>query len=555
MEATTDITSSSATLNGKISDDGGHASVEARFREKSVASPTWVTYAWQNSLNTDSTYQKAISSLSADTEWEAQTQARFFDGDSLIQETDDAYLSIYSGNWERYGQRIDDFPVCTISSVQFRLLKVGSPGGTGYVRVRKVADDSVIGTLGTVNIADLPTVVALWYTFDDEVVNATEQNIRISFEFDGGDDENYVRVDYRLSDSIDGYLNIYSDSWNDTYTDYDATIRIYRTYSEVLGPWSDSDLFSTRGFVEASASLEGEGSLSATGKKLIPGETSLSGEGSLAIVGQIEKTGQASLSGTGTLTLDGKLDRTGLASLEGTGVLSSEGKLDRTGEASLTGTGTLEATGGLILEAKASFTGEGTLTASGTSTSKEEGEASLTGTGTLSSTGSVLYRGAADLSGEGTLVASGGIVRSGAASLSGEGTFIATGDTAAIQEGSAVLEGTGTLIVTAEKIISGHAAISGEGELLVAAVVDKSGQATLLGVGTLSGYGTYTTTGAASLLGEGTLTVSAEVEEMLRRQIFNTVMPDRTFATSMPGRSLSASMPGRTLTLKVRQHE
>ena len=85
----------------------------------------------------------------------------------------------------RNGERFTNFPAVTILSIDFKMWKGGfSPTGTIYCNVRRVSDDGLIGTLGTLNAATL-TGVPTWYTFNTPVVNPAVQDIRISIEFAG----------------------------------------------------------------------------------------------------------------------------------------------------------------------------------------------------------------------------------------------------------------------------------------------------------------------------------------------------------------------------------
>ena len=111
---------------------------------------------------------------------------------------------LYTGTVNRSAQRIDACPVLTFTSVSFYLAKLGAPAGTGYVRVRKVSDDSIIGTLGTIDVSTL-AFGGGWHTFSNNVNKTSIQDIRISFEYDGGSGTDHVRVYGVGSDQGYGY--------------------------------------------------------------------------------------------------------------------------------------------------------------------------------------------------------------------------------------------------------------------------------------------------------------------------------------------------------------
>jgi hypothetical protein len=97
------------------------------------------------------------------------------------------------------GERFNSFPVCVIKEISFFLYKYGNPTGTLYVNVRKVSDDSIIGTLGTI---DVTTIVGDWYRFyGSPVVINKMQDIRIMQEYTGGDPLNDVNT-YRYNSGV-----------------------------------------------------------------------------------------------------------------------------------------------------------------------------------------------------------------------------------------------------------------------------------------------------------------------------------------------------------------
>ena len=62
-----------------------------------------------------------------------------------VQNVSDASAGMHTGADIRLGQRIDDVPASTITSVSFKLKKSGNPPGTFFVRARNVSGDAIIG--------------------------------------------------------------------------------------------------------------------------------------------------------------------------------------------------------------------------------------------------------------------------------------------------------------------------------------------------------------------------------------------------------------------------
>jgi len=57
----------------------------------------------------------------------------------------------------RAGQRINNISAgIVVSQVSLYMDKVGNPRGIGFCVVRKVSDDSVVGTVGSVDVSTLP---------------------------------------------------------------------------------------------------------------------------------------------------------------------------------------------------------------------------------------------------------------------------------------------------------------------------------------------------------------------------------------------------------------
>jgi len=153
----------------------------------------------------------------------------------LEQTAQNQELTLYYGSYTRRGQRI------TISGknvwrVSLYMHKVGSPTGTGYLRIRKVSDDTVIS--GAEVSLDVSTLGSDWawvdFNFSSPVyINA---DVRVLFEYSGGDVNNFVVVGGYGSNVVDGYQTGYSGSYyNDTGAE--ATFKLYERYTPELLDW------------------------------------------------------------------------------------------------------------------------------------------------------------------------------------------------------------------------------------------------------------------------------------------------------------------------------
>jgi len=144
--------------------------------------------------------------------------------DSLTQTTTDLNLALYSGSYTRAGQRLDSFVRGLVTQISFRLAKTGNPTGTAYCRIRQVSDDSIVGTVGSIDVTTLGA--AAWVDFTTtSVFNPAAQDLRFTIEYDEGDAGNYIRADYNRADSCTGQWTRYDGSWAEI--DDDALIKIY----------------------------------------------------------------------------------------------------------------------------------------------------------------------------------------------------------------------------------------------------------------------------------------------------------------------------------------
>lgn len=145
------------------------------------------------------------------------------------------YNSAIDGfTFARAGQRINDVPTgAVVAHVSLYMDRIGKPSGVGSCVVRKVADDSIVGTLGTMDISRLPPAPATpaWVSFKANPVKIPSSgDYRIVFEWDpaGGDPANYPRVRYNDSHTIEGVFTYYNPSnvyWADA-AHWDTSIRL-----------------------------------------------------------------------------------------------------------------------------------------------------------------------------------------------------------------------------------------------------------------------------------------------------------------------------------------
>lgn len=127
------------------------------------------------------------------------------------------------GAYTRAAERVNNVAAAYTIKVSYYLQKVGNPTGTAYVRVRQVSDDSIVGTIGTVDVSTLGTN---WYDFTGSIYNPIAQDLRFTFEYSGGDSSNYIVARY-YSDVLSNAVNSrYDGSWSD-YGTADTTIKIY----------------------------------------------------------------------------------------------------------------------------------------------------------------------------------------------------------------------------------------------------------------------------------------------------------------------------------------
>jgi hypothetical protein len=105
-----------------------------------------------------------------------------------------------------------------VSRVLVYLQKVGTLIGVNdiNVRVRKGTDDSIATTVGSFSSGNVATASPTSYTFTN--VNqqyAIQTGDKVTVEFNGGDDDNYIKVVGTLADAIDGIDKSYFVNFDD----------------------------------------------------------------------------------------------------------------------------------------------------------------------------------------------------------------------------------------------------------------------------------------------------------------------------------------------------
>lgn len=157
--------------------------------------------------------------------------AEIYDKTSVEQTSQDSTTTLYSGGNTRVGQRIDSFADSNIVKISFYLKKTGSPTGTAYIRVRKVSDDSILGTIGTLDVSTL-TGAYVWHDFEGCIVNPSSQNLRFLIEYSGGSAANKVEVGYENSNVGTGSFTYYDGAWTDNDL-FDMTYKVDYTVLDV----------------------------------------------------------------------------------------------------------------------------------------------------------------------------------------------------------------------------------------------------------------------------------------------------------------------------------
>jgi hypothetical protein len=139
-------------------------------------------------------YKKGAFAILVDTITDGTIRSYFLDTESTDGTGGStSYYDLYTGNVTRAGNKTANF-TGLITAAKMKLYKTGAPTGTLTVNIRDQADDSIIGTLGTIDVSTLGGAAAD-YTFDDAIILVPSlTNIRMLAEYSGGDAANYVHV-------------------------------------------------------------------------------------------------------------------------------------------------------------------------------------------------------------------------------------------------------------------------------------------------------------------------------------------------------------------------
>jgi hypothetical protein len=105
-------------------------------------------------------------------------------------------ILLYSGGKTRYGERLNSWPASVITAITFKLYNTGGCGGPLSCTVRKVSDDSLLGTIGSMDASGVPDggdYNSVTFNSTPVIVPAA-QDIRIQLEYSGGDSGHYIQV-------------------------------------------------------------------------------------------------------------------------------------------------------------------------------------------------------------------------------------------------------------------------------------------------------------------------------------------------------------------------
>ena len=120
------------------------------------------------------------------------------------------YQWLLSNQWG--GNRVNNFPVGLIDYHGWCLYRQGSVTGNFYVRLRRVSDNAIIGTFGSMAVSSV-TVNAAWYYFTTDVINPVVQDVRFTCERDTGNQNLYIYSKHATVDQVQTSWN--GSSWTD----------------------------------------------------------------------------------------------------------------------------------------------------------------------------------------------------------------------------------------------------------------------------------------------------------------------------------------------------
>ncbi len=129
-----------------------------------------------------------------------------------------------------------------------------------------MSDDSIIGTLATIDVSTLTTTPTLIEYSDNPITVPSQQDIRVSLEYSGGDINNRLCALCQNTDVKSGVsISVYSGSWSERSTqDFTYTIQ-YGAYQKNSGTATVADggtithyLSTTPVWAQAQCSVAGE---------------------------------------------------------------------------------------------------------------------------------------------------------------------------------------------------------------------------------------------------------------------------------------------------------
>lgn len=132
-------------------------------------------------------------------------------------------LWLQSGYWG--GNRVNNFPVGLIDYQAWCLYKAGrAVSGTLTVRVRRVSDNGIIGTFGSMNVNSC-TVNAAWYYFTSDVINPVVQDVRFTCERSAGNADLYMYSKHVTVSQV----QTFSSNGGSTWSEYSEHVSLFET--------------------------------------------------------------------------------------------------------------------------------------------------------------------------------------------------------------------------------------------------------------------------------------------------------------------------------------
>lgn len=131
-------------------------------------------------------------------------------------------LQLKSGYWG--GNRVNSFPVGLIDYQAWCLYRAGSVSGTLTVRLRRVSDNAIIGTFGTMNVGDV-SINATWYYFTNDVINPVVQDVRFTCERSSGNQYLYMYSKHVTVSQV----QTFSSNGGSTWSEYSGHVSMFET--------------------------------------------------------------------------------------------------------------------------------------------------------------------------------------------------------------------------------------------------------------------------------------------------------------------------------------